>query len=41
MADFSHNLALQPTPVGVVSSAYAGYVTGPAWLTYIGSFGDE
>jgi len=23
----------QPTPVGVVSSAFAGYVTGPAWLS--------
>jgi hypothetical protein len=31
--------ALQPTPVGVGSSAFAGCVAGPAWLTYIGSFG--
>jgi hypothetical protein len=27
------NHALQPTRVGVGSSAFAGYVTGPAWLS--------
>jgi len=27
------NHALQPTPVGAGSSAFAGYVTGPAWLS--------
>jgi hypothetical protein len=27
--------SLQPTPVGAGSSAFAGHVTGPAWLTYI------
>ena len=27
------NHALQPTPDGVVSSAFAGYVTVPAWLS--------
>jgi len=30
-AQFNH--ALQPTPVGVGSSAFAGYVTSPAWLS--------
>jgi len=29
----THNHALQPTPVGVGSSAFAGYVAGPAWLS--------
>jgi len=28
------NHALQPTPVGVVSSADAGYVVVPAWLSF-------
>ena len=28
------NHALQPTPVGAGSSAFAGDVTGPAWLTF-------
>jgi hypothetical protein len=27
------NQSLQPTPVGVVSSAFAGHVTDPAWLS--------
>src|SRR6185503_2812026 len=27
------NHSLQPTPAGVGSSAFAGYVTGPAWLS--------
>lgn len=28
------NQSLQPTPVGVASSAHAGYVTSPAWLSF-------
>jgi hypothetical protein len=28
------NQSLQPTPVGIVSSAHAGHVTGPAWLSF-------
>ena len=31
------NHSLQPTPVGVVSSAHAGHVVVPAWLSL--SFG--
>jgi len=27
------NQSLQPTPVGAGSSAFAGYVIGPAWLS--------
>ena len=27
------NQSLQPTPVGVVCSAFAGHVIGPAWLS--------
>jgi hypothetical protein len=27
------NKSLQPTPVGAGSSAFAGHVTGPAWLS--------
>jgi len=27
------NHSLQPTPVGAGSSAFAGHVTGPAWLS--------
>lgn len=33
------NKSLQPTPVGVVSSADAGHVVDPAWLSNIGSLG--
>jgi hypothetical protein len=29
----SPNKSLQPTPVGVGISAFAGYVTDPAWLS--------
>lgn len=35
------NKSLQPTPVGVVSSAHAGHVVVPAWLSYIGSLGSS
>ena len=27
------NQSLQPTPVGAGMSAFAGHVTGPAWLS--------
>ena len=27
------NHTLHPTPIGVVSSAYAGHVVDPAWLS--------
>lgn len=30
----SANKSLQPTPVGVVSSADAGHVVDPAWLSF-------
>jgi len=29
------NKSLQPTPGGAVSSAFAGYVIGPAWLSFL------
>ncbi len=28
------NQSPEPTAVGAVSSAFAGYVTGPAWLSF-------
>ena len=28
------NKSLQPTPVGAVSSAHAGHVVDPAWLSF-------
>ena len=31
--EFLHRLSLQPTPVGVVSSAFAVHVSSPAWLS--------
>jgi hypothetical protein len=32
-SDVWPNHTLQPTPVGAVNSAFAGYVTGSAWLS--------
>ncbi|HET7625036.1 MAG TPA: hypothetical protein VFM25_07200 [Verrucomicrobiae bacterium] len=32
--DLMPNNSLQPTPVGVVSSAIAGHVVVPAWLSF-------
>ena len=29
------NESLQPTPVGAGSSAFAGYVVDPAWLSFV------
>ena len=33
VADFSHSLTLQPTPVGRFSSAFAVDITHPAWFS--------
>jgi len=35
MTMLTPNHALQPTPVGVVSSAGAGHVVAPAWLSFV------
>ena len=34
--EFSHSLALEPTPVGAFSSAFAVDLIAPAWLSSLG-----
>jgi hypothetical protein len=34
MTMLTPNQSLQPTPDGAASSAFAGHVTSPAWLSF-------